>query len=46
MVVGEILLMHARQGLLRDGKVDPVRYGPLGRIAGRNYCSIRNVISV
>ena len=46
MIVGEIVLMHARNGVVRDGKIDPVNYGPLGRIAGRNYCSVRDVISV
>jgi flavin reductase (DIM6/NTAB) family NADH-FMN oxidoreductase RutF len=46
MVVGEILLMHALEGVVRNGKIDPLHYGPLGRIAGRNYCSIRNIISV
>jgi len=46
MVVGEILLMHALEGVVRNGKIDPLNYGPLGRIAGRNYCSIRDIISV
>ena len=46
MVVGEIVLMHARNGVVRDGKIDPINYGPLGRIAGRNYCSVRDMISV
>ena len=46
LVVGEIVLMHALSGVVQDGKVDPINYGPLGRIAGRNYCSIRDIISV
>jgi len=46
MVVGEVLLMHAEKGLVRNGKIDPVEYAPLGRIAGRNYCSVREIISV
>jgi flavin reductase (DIM6/NTAB) family NADH-FMN oxidoreductase RutF len=46
MIVGEIVIMHARSGLVRDGKIDAVEYGPLGRIAGRNYCTIRDLISV
>lgn len=46
MVVGEIVMMHALDGVVRDGKIDPVNYGPLGRIAGRNYCSVRDIISV
>ncbi len=45
MVVGEVVLMHARIGLVKEGKIDPLQYGPLGRIAGRNYCKIRELIS-
>jgi flavin reductase (DIM6/NTAB) family NADH-FMN oxidoreductase RutF len=46
MVVGEVVLMHARSGLVREGKIDPLLYAPLGRIAGRNYCRVRELISV
>ena len=46
MVVGEVVLMHARHGVVRDGKIDPINYGPLGRIVGRSYCCIRDVILV
>jgi flavin reductase (DIM6/NTAB) family NADH-FMN oxidoreductase RutF len=46
MVVGGVLLMHARSGLVRNGKIDPLEYAPLGRIAGRNYCAVRDIISV
>src|SRR5262245_49151199 len=40
MVVGEVLVMHALEGLLRDGKIDVREYAPLGRIAGRAYCAL------
>lgn len=46
MVVGRILRMHARPGLICDAKVDLTRYAPLGRIAGRKYCLVRDIISV
>jgi flavin reductase (DIM6/NTAB) family NADH-FMN oxidoreductase RutF len=46
MIVGEVLLMHAKAGLVKNGKIDPLEYAPLGRIAGRNYCSVRDIISV
>lgn len=46
LVVGEVLLMHARRGLVNDYKIDPVSYAALGRLGGRNYCRIREVISV
>jgi flavin reductase (DIM6/NTAB) family NADH-FMN oxidoreductase RutF len=46
MVVGEVLVMHAREGLVRDGRIDVREYAPLGRIAGRTYCAITDLISV
>jgi flavin reductase (DIM6/NTAB) family NADH-FMN oxidoreductase RutF len=46
MIVGEILMMHVRSGIARDGKIDPVKYAPLGRIAGRNYCRLSDIFSV
>jgi flavin reductase (DIM6/NTAB) family NADH-FMN oxidoreductase RutF len=46
MVVGEVVLMHAKAGLVKNRKIDPLEYAPLGRIAGRNYCAVRNIISV
>ena len=46
MIVGAIVMMHAEEGLVRDGKIDPLDYAPLGRIAGRNYCHVREIISV
>lgn len=46
MIVGAVVLMHARAGVVRGGKIDPLNYGPLGRIAGRNYCNVRGMISV
>jgi flavin reductase (DIM6/NTAB) family NADH-FMN oxidoreductase RutF len=46
MVVGEVVIMHAREGIVQNGKIDPLNYRPLGRIAGRNYCHVRELISV
>lgn len=46
MVVGEVVLMHVQRGLLQEGRIDPLKYGALGRIAGRNYCAVREIVSV
>jgi flavin reductase (DIM6/NTAB) family NADH-FMN oxidoreductase RutF len=46
MIVGEVRVMHAREGLVCDGKIDVREYAPLGRIAGRSYCAITDLISV
>ena len=46
MVVGHIELTHVEQDLLINGRIEPLEYAPLGRIAGRKYCLIREIISV
>jgi flavin reductase (DIM6/NTAB) family NADH-FMN oxidoreductase RutF len=46
MIVGKVVLMHAQAGLIESGRIDPIKYAPLGRIAGRNYCAVRDIISV
>jgi flavin reductase (DIM6/NTAB) family NADH-FMN oxidoreductase RutF len=46
LVVGRVVLMHARHGLVRDGRVDAAACRMLGRIGGRNYCRVREFIAV
>jgi len=46
LVVGQVLLMHAQRGLVRDFKIDPGEYTPLGRIGGRTYCGLGELIHV
>jgi flavin reductase (DIM6/NTAB) family NADH-FMN oxidoreductase RutF len=46
MVIGKIHRMHVRNGLMSNNKIDVKLYSPLGRIAGRNYCRVRDIISV
>ena len=46
IVVGEIVLVHATRGLIRNAKVDPREYKPLGRIGGRRYCTLGELIDV
>jgi flavin reductase (DIM6/NTAB) family NADH-FMN oxidoreductase RutF len=46
MVVGHAVLMHLESNLLVDGRVEPLEFAPLGRIAGRKYCLVRDIISV
>lgn len=46
LVVGRVVLMHARNGLIRDYKIDPAAVRMLGRIGGRNYCRVREFIAV
>ena len=46
LIVGKVVLMHARRGLIRDYKIDPSEYTPLGRIGGRTYCTLGKLIHV
>ncbi len=44
LIVGQVLLMHAERGLVKDYKIDPLEYAPLGRIGGRTYCRLGELI--
>lgn len=46
LIVGQVVLMHARNGLIKDYKIDPAAVRMLGRIGGRNYCRVREFIAV
>jgi len=45
-VIGNIQLVHAQAGLVRDSKIDPREYKPLGRIGGRRYVKLGEFIDV
>lgn len=46
LIIGRVVLMHARRGLVRDYKIDPSEYTPLGRIGGRTYATLGELIHV
>ncbi len=47
LVVGRVLLMHARSGLVNKAcHVDAAASNALGRIGGRNYCRVSEFIAV
>lgn len=46
LIAGEVVMIHAAPGLIEDGRVDIGRYAPLGRIGGRNYCRLTDLVSV
>jgi flavin reductase (DIM6/NTAB) family NADH-FMN oxidoreductase RutF len=45
-VVGRIVAMHVRTGLLHDDKIDPAAYAPIARIGGRNYVRLGDIVKV
>ena len=40
LVIGEVLLVHVRDDLYRDGTIDVMRLRPVGRLAGNAYCRL------
>jgi flavin reductase (DIM6/NTAB) family NADH-FMN oxidoreductase RutF len=46
LIVGRVVVMHARNGLVEGARVNLERYAPLGRLAGRAYCKVGDVIDV
>src|SRR6185436_14568322 len=44
-VVGEIVLAHAADEVLTDGRIDPVKLLAIGRLGGDDYTIVRDVVS-
>jgi flavin reductase (DIM6/NTAB) family NADH-FMN oxidoreductase RutF len=44
LIAGEVVDVHARPGLVSEHRVDHALLQPLGRIAGRSYCSTAEVL--
>ncbi len=45
-IIGDVLVFHIRDGLLRDGKIDSTALDPLCRLAGPNYATLGRVITM
>lgn len=45
-IVGEVLVFHLRDGLLRNGKIDSVELNPVCRLAGPNYATLGRVVTM
>ena len=43
LVVGEVVLAHARDDVLTDGRVDIAKLRPIGRLGGDEYTVVREV---
>ncbi len=41
LVIGEIVSVHLEDAVLREGKLDPQRLEPVGRLGGIQYCRTR-----
>ena len=46
LVIGEVLHMHVRDDLYRDGKIDSVALDPLGRLGGPRYATLGEILTL
>ncbi|MCX7886030.1 MAG: flavin reductase family protein [Verrucomicrobiae bacterium] len=46
LVISEVLLVHVRDDLYRDGTIDVGRLRPLARLAGNQYCRLGEVFEL
>ncbi|MEW6254962.1 MAG: flavin reductase family protein [Pseudomonadota bacterium] len=46
LIVGEIVLIHVRDGLARNGKIDTRTLNPICRIAGPTYATLGEIVSL
>lgn len=46
LLVGEVLSFHLRDGLMVDGKVDTRRLDPICRLAGPNYATLGDIVTM
>lgn len=45
-VVGRVVAMHVKAGLLNGDKIDPEAYAPIARIGGRNYVRLGEIVKI
>lgn len=46
LLVGEVLMFHFREGLLRDGKIDSAQLDPICRLAGPRYATLGEIVTM
>jgi flavin reductase (DIM6/NTAB) family NADH-FMN oxidoreductase RutF len=46
LIIGEVLLVHVRDDLWRDGTIDVARLRPVARLAGNEYCRLGEVFEL
>lgn len=46
LIVGEVVLIHLREGLASGGKIDTRALNPICRIAGPNYATLGEIVTL
>lgn len=46
LIVGEVVMLHIRDGLLNNGKVETAALDPIARIAGPRYARLGDIVTL
>jgi flavin reductase (DIM6/NTAB) family NADH-FMN oxidoreductase RutF len=46
LIVGEVVMIHLRDGLLNNGKIETTALDPIARIAGPNYARLGDIVTM
>jgi len=47
LVLGEVVRFHVREGIQHDdGRVDPTKWTPLGRLGGQGYSAVTEILEI
>lgn len=46
LIVGEVVMLHIRDGLVNDGKVETAALDPIARIAGPRYARLGEIVTL
>jgi flavin reductase (DIM6/NTAB) family NADH-FMN oxidoreductase RutF len=46
IVIGEIVMLHVKDELWVENKIDISRWNPIGRLGGNLYCSVKDVFEM
>lgn len=46
LLVGEVLLFHMRDGLMRNGKIESAELDPIARLGGPKYATLGDIITM
>lgn len=46
LILGRVVRIHVRNGLLTDGKADAAKVAAIGRLSGTSYCRSKDIIAL
>lgn len=46
LLIGRVVQYHIDESIYEDGRIDPVRFGAVSRLAGTNYAKIGEIFSI